>query len=281
MSDEMNYTPIMVQIDALPPLPESVMKLEELFTLGDPAPEKVVEVIETDPALTVNILSQANSAYYSFQREIVSIQQAYMLLGAARIRTMALDFARNRVFDIDLSPYGLSTAAFAELCRLQSNLAFHWIMGVDMRRAKHLIPLAFLMETGKILIAREVINQGRVEEFQKDLKEFASVGEVETLYTSMSTAQVNALVFKRWQLGETFTHCMQYLESDEQPPQELLFDVQALRIIRSAINVREILTEHACEKALQLARKASLDPQKLESSLDRVRKKRAEMESGA
>ncbi len=274
MSDAMNYTPLMVQIEALPPLPESVIKLEQLFAQGDPAPEKVITVIEEDPALTVNILSQANSAYYSFQREIVSIQQAYMLLGPARIRTMALDFARNRVFDIDLSPYHLTTSDFAELCRLQSELAFHWIMGVDMLRAKYLIPLAFLMETGKILIAREIIHQERVDAFQKDLKEFPSIAEVETLYVSMSTAQVNALIFKRWQLGETFTQCMQYLESEETPPQEIVFDIQALRVIQSAANIKDILSDRSCQNALTLAKRYGFDTEKLRGSLERVKKRK-------
>ena len=42
----MSYIPIIARIDSLPPLPESIVQIESLFSQGDPDIDQLVKIIE-------------------------------------------------------------------------------------------------------------------------------------------------------------------------------------------------------------------------------------------
>ena len=272
----LDHAPIMVQIDALPPLPESVARLEALFADGDPEPKEIVAVIEEDPALTANILAAANSAYYGFKNGVVTVHQALMLLGSGRIRAMALEFATKQSFNADLSPYGLTTAEFAKICKMQSELAFHWIMGEDPRKANTLIPLAFLAETGKLVIANELKRLGEAERFREDLNNMR-ISDAELIHVGLTTAQTDALIFKRWKLHESFVQITRWLDAeDKSPPQEYKDEVAMLRIIRIVVNVRNPLGEIPVKRALAMAEQAGFSPKRLQNGIRWLQEKMLE-----
>jgi HD-like signal output (HDOD) protein len=74
----------------LPTLPAYVLDLNVL--LGQPAVDlkKVGNVIRTDPSLTSQVLRLCNSALFGLRRRVMSIEQAAILLGTARLRTLVL-----------------------------------------------------------------------------------------------------------------------------------------------------------------------------------------------
>ena len=70
-------------IDNLPPLPETVMKLQQYVDSAgsDVQIDGVVDIISKDPLLTGDLLRLANSPYYGFSREISTLNQVVSLLG--------------------------------------------------------------------------------------------------------------------------------------------------------------------------------------------------------
>jgi HD-like signal output (HDOD) protein len=86
----------------LPTLPNYVMDLNAL--LGSPTVDlkKVGKVIRTDPSLSSQVLRLCNSALFGLRRRVLSIEQAAILLGTERLRTLVLtcslmQFAGKRV----------------------------------------------------------------------------------------------------------------------------------------------------------------------------------------
>ena len=84
----MSYIPLMARIDSLPPLPESVIEIEQLFLNEYPDINMLVDIITKDPSLTVDILSKVNAPLYGFSKTIISIVQAVTLFGAPQIRSI-------------------------------------------------------------------------------------------------------------------------------------------------------------------------------------------------
>lgn len=269
----MSYIPLIARVESLPPLPESVMEIEKLFAQGDPDIDKIVKLIESDPLLTTDILSKANAPYYGFSKTIVSILQAVTLFGTTQIRSLVLSASIERGFDVDLSPYGISTAQYSQISTLQSELIFQWYIGVDIDLARTLTPIAFLMEIGKILIAKDVIQNKKEKEFLNDLYLYKDIAYVENKYTMMTTAQINALIFKHLNLHESFYETMQYLDKEKEPPQTLKEMVQVLRIIRTAINVEEQLTDESIENALALIEEGLYNPETFKRAATRLKNK--------
>ena len=269
----MSYIPLVAKVESIPPLPESVLKIEQLFAQGDPEIKELVKIIESDPLLTADILAKTNSPFYGFSRKIVSVLQATTLFGPTQIRSLVLHSAIQRSFDVDISPYNISTNMFSQISAMQNEFFFQWYMGVDIDTAKKISPMAFLMEIGKILIAKEIIETDKTEDFITDLYSYQNIEYVENKYVHMTTAQINALIFEHLHLNEIFYEVMQYLDSDKEPPLELEKKVNALRIVQSAINVLEQLSDTSIERATEMVKEQGYDTEHFLRVVKRIRNK--------
>jgi putative nucleotidyltransferase with HDIG domain len=86
----------------LPTLPTYVLDLNALLSSPTVDLKKVGKVIRTDPSLSAQVLRLCNSALFGLRRRVLSIEQAAILLGTERLRTLVLtcsliQFAGKRV----------------------------------------------------------------------------------------------------------------------------------------------------------------------------------------
>ncbi len=61
--------------------------------------EKIGQLISQDPALTVRVLSIANSPFYGFSSEVSTISRAVTVLGTRQIRDIVMSMAATKAFD--------------------------------------------------------------------------------------------------------------------------------------------------------------------------------------
>ena len=269
----MAYIPLIARVDSLPPLPESVLQIESLYTQAEPEIDDIVKIIEADPSLTADILAKVNAPFYGFSKSIVAIRQAVTLFGSNQIRAIVLASSINRGFDIDLSPYDISTLEFSQISTIQSELMFQWYMGIDITIARNLTPIAFLMETGKILIAKDLLQNNKSEAFLADLLKYRDIAYVENMYTMMSTAQINALIFEHLNLNETFSECMKYLDNEQEIPDTMKEMVLALQAVRTAVNIQDQLSEYSVDNALKFLESNHLSTDSFKRVVKRLQNK--------
>src|ERR1700690_401694 len=77
----------------LPTLPSYLLDLNALLSSPAVDLKKVGKVIRTDPSLTAQVLRLCNSALFGLRRRVLSIEQAAVLLGRGRLRTLVLTCA--------------------------------------------------------------------------------------------------------------------------------------------------------------------------------------------
>lgn len=77
----------------LPTLPSYLMDLNALLSSPLVDLKKVAKVIRTDPSLSAQVLRLCNSALFGLRRRVLSIEQAAVLLGTERLRTLVLTCA--------------------------------------------------------------------------------------------------------------------------------------------------------------------------------------------
>ena len=269
----MSFASIIKRINSLPPLPQSVIKLEKLFASGEPDIKELVEVIEEDPVLTADILAKVNAPIYSFSKRVVSVMQAVTLFGSAKLRGLVLKSSFERNFEVDLSPYGISNQEFADISAMQSALMFQWYMGVDVARSKFMVPIAFLMETGKVVLAKEIVESSYSQQFYEVLSQSESIEEAEEMFADITSAEINALLFEHWSFDELFIVLMEYLDSDERIANEYRELVYALRVVRTAVNIREQLTNESILKAAAMVKSMGHDPVRFVNAAKRIKSK--------
>lgn len=111
-------------VEKMPAFPKSVQRILELTRDINCPPKELVMVIETDPVLTMKLLRILNSAYYSFSKQITSVNQSVVCLGLNTVKNLALSFAamgtlpQQNAAGFDMQRYLLHSLATASLARL-------------------------------------------------------------------------------------------------------------------------------------------------------------------
>jgi putative nucleotidyltransferase with HDIG domain len=94
----------------LPTLPTYVLDLNALLSNASVDLKKVGAVIRTDPSLSAQVLRLCNSALFGLRRRVISIEQAAVLLGTERLRTLVLacsimQFAGKHLSGVQLASF--------------------------------------------------------------------------------------------------------------------------------------------------------------------------------
>ena len=269
----MRFESIINRVKSIPPLPESVIRVEKFFARGDSDLNELVKIIKSDSVLTADLLALVNSPLYSFSKNIVSVHQAVTLFGMRSIRGFVLSTISKSSFKLDMSPYNITNQEFQYISSLQSIMIFQWYMSINIEQANLLIPIAFLMETGKIIIANEVSNSDYKGEFSRMIAEDDSISETERLFTGLSSAEVTALLFEHWNFNDSFVKIIKGSDNLSDIDEEYRSYSLALDIVKTAINIREVMTEDSIKSAIYKLEKNGLDVGKFKRTAQRMESK--------
>ncbi|RMH61094.1 MAG: HDOD domain-containing protein [Calditrichaeota bacterium] len=105
---EVNLPPIQIdseeqflQHHKLPVLPEIIQKLQKKIQDEDINITEISELVQSDPALSAQILKIVNSAYYSLKREVHNLKIAIAFLGINEIHRIILSLSVINTLSVD------------------------------------------------------------------------------------------------------------------------------------------------------------------------------------
>jgi len=263
---------ILKKIKQLPPLPESAMQIEAVYQDPDSSFNDMVKILEKDPLLTADILKAANSPLYGFSREINAISQAVGLFGMGTVRGFALASIVKKSFSLDLSPYGINNDMFSALSKKQHGLVTSWCIRKENRLLGVLSPAAFLVEIGKVLIAQQIISDGKQEEFRNALAELGDVEAAERQVVGVDTPEVSATIFKQWKFEEGLVdvigNCMspEKAETDNSKRAAAILDA-----VRTAVPINGVVTDASIAAAKEVIEKYDLNMEAFETAIENVK----------
>ncbi|MEA2099502.1 MAG: HDOD domain-containing protein [Campylobacterota bacterium] len=263
---------ILKKIKQLPPLPESAMQIEAVYQNPDSSFNDMVKILEKDPLLTADILKAANSPLYGFSREINAISQAVGLFGMGTVRGFALASVVKKSFTLDLSPYGISNDLFSSISKKQHGLVTSWCIRKENKLLGVLSPAAFLVEIGKVLIAQQIIADGKQEEFKEALANLGSVEEAERAVVGADTPEVSATIFAQWKFEEGLVdvigNCMtpQNAKTDDTKRASAI-----LNAVRVVISSNGSVTDDSIAEAKKIVEKYELNMEAFETALENLK----------
>ncbi|MBW7886741.1 MAG: HDOD domain-containing protein [Bacteroidetes bacterium] len=165
----------------------------------DKAAQKIVQMIETDAALTTRILSAANSSYYGIAEDVTTVQRAVMLLGFKEISQLILLFemrqrlllfsGEQKEFLTRLWKHGVSTAMIARFMAVY----------VDQPSSGVEFTAGLLHDIGKLVLAQNfsesltLVQRMVVELGMKDV-------EAELQSLAINHCEIGALLTEKWAL---------------------------------------------------------------------------------
>ncbi len=257
----MNFEAIVSTIDSLPPLLDTTLIINKLYADGDENIDmkKLVIALESDALLCVNILKIVNSPLYSLSQQIISIRQAITLLGTQKIYGLALSYSISNIVRANIRPYGVTNSVFNDISHLQSRLVLQWFSKVDAKTARYLSPLALIMESGKLILAKEIVKVSQIKEFNLGLSMSKNISQYENDIFGTSSYYVSGLLFDHWNLSPRYIDILKSLDFEYESKIKIDVYVDILDIVRTAVNVQNILNEESITKASEMVEELGLN----------------------
>ena len=262
---------ILKKIKQLPPLPESAMQIEAVYQNPDSSFNDMVKILEKDPLLTADILKAANSPLYGFSREINAISQAVGLFGMGTVRGFALASIVKKSFNLDLSAYGISNDMFSALSKKQHGLMTAWCLRKENRLLGVLSPAAFLVEIGKVLIAQQIMTDGKEEAFRDALSNLQDVEAAEREVVGVDTPEVSATIFAQWKFEEGLVDVIRNCQNPENAAEEDKRPARILHVVRVAVPINGTVTDASVAAAKELIEKYDLDMESFDTAIENAR----------
>ncbi len=259
---------IINSIKSLPPLSKTILDVNKVYADENSSIHDLAKAIEPDPMIVANLLKAANSPLYGFGREIRNAAQAVSLFGMSMTRNIALGNSVRKLLNVDMQPYGITSEKFAEVSSKQATLMLNWYKKVDRQKAEKLYLAAFLQETGKILIASDIIQEDETMSFSSEIDMSMNLAQVEKTYVDVTSSEVTAKVFEHWGFDSEFIEMIHYADNPKAAPEDVREYSMALNIVKTALPINKPLNEQAINFALKKASDAGYDHEQLEDSID-------------
>lgn len=259
---------IIDSIKSLPPLSKTIEDVNALYAREDSSIADMAKAIESDPMIVANILKTANSPLYGFGKEIQNVSQAVNLFGMGMTRSIVVGNSIKKLLNVDMQPYGITSEKFAVISSLQASLMLSWYGKINKQKAAKLYLAAFLQETGKIIIASDVMQEDETISFFSEAELSNDLAQVEKAYVDVTSSEVTAQVFEHWGFDSEFIDIIRYADSPLSAPQEIQEYCTILNIIKTIIPVNKPLSEMAINFGLKKASDAGFDQELLKTAVD-------------
>ncbi|MDZ4202533.1 MAG: HDOD domain-containing protein [Gallionella sp.] len=203
-------------VEKMPAFPKSVQRVLELTRDINCSPKELVEVIEKDPVMTMKLLRALNSAYYSFPRQITSVNQSVVYLGLNTVKNMALSFAaigalpENNAAGFDMQRYLMHSLLTASLARMVCQK-----FQVEEADSGDCYLTGLLHDFGKVVFAQFMPQEFRLA-LDKSARENISLQQAELETIGADHTLVGAMLVDRWQFpSDISSHIRNHHQASE------------------------------------------------------------------
>jgi len=207
-------------LEHLPPVPDVVHKLQDLYYLDAYNAKDIEDIIKQDPNLVADILRIANSPLYEFSREIVDIRQAIVLFGLEKVIEFALASFVEGLGHIDLSLYGIDERQFLTSAKHKSEVAQKLVRNKKDRLLAS--NTAFLADVSKVIIAQFAHQKG-LELPVKPTMVFNEVDDIERECLGFDSIEISAMMFEKWHFDPAMVDLLRSFKERADEVQRALF----------------------------------------------------------
>ncbi|BCD60419.1 MULTISPECIES: HDOD domain-containing protein [unclassified Nitratiruptor] len=210
---------ILQKIEQLPPIPNVVTELQNLYYSDMYNASDIEQVINKDPNLVVDILKTANSPYYGFPREIHDIRQAVVLFGLDQIIEFALASTVEHMLQFNLDFYGINANQFMKMSVLKSNIAKEL---VPVKKDKFLVATtAFLCDVSKIVLSNYALEH-KIEPIS-DPERLNVLDTIEKERIGDDSIEVAVVMFEKWNFSVEMITLLKQFKTGQKTNERALF----------------------------------------------------------
>ena len=263
----MKIEDVLRRVESLPPLPRTIVLIEEYRRDNEKEIDKLHYIISKDALIVTNLLRIANSAMFGFRSKIETPLRAISLLGINFTIFIATSTSSQKVLVNSLSPYGLTNDTFMNSSNMASVLASLWLEKIDEKLKDEIILPALLLDIGKFILSDLIVSEHLDKEFKIKIDEGIAIEDLEKEYFGFTSSFVTAKIFKHWRLNPNLVTSIEFVDDLENAPEEFKEKAKILDVIKTATCIKEPLSNNSIKKALEKANKYGFDTKILENAI--------------
>lgn len=262
-----NY--ISKKIDALPPLPKTVIDLQNFKRKDVQEINELLTILEKDPLIMATLLKVANSAMFGFRHKVETTKKAVELIGVNFTLSIAFGSAVKSTLNTNLDAYGMTSDQFMDLANMSSNILNKWVGAWDYKLKEELLLAVFLQETGQFVLS-DLAKEYKVTTsfFEAIKKDCIKISAIEKQFFTMTSAEVTASIFEQWKLNEDLIEVIRAVNDISKCNPKYLKQAQILSVIKVLCNPVEPLSSKAVEQSIEMAKNFKLDVKSLEKAIE-------------
>lgn len=262
---------LLEKIEQIPMLPETVQKVEAVYNDQNSGISDIVAAIKDDPIITAYILKTANSPLYGLSRTVTDVSQAVSLLGRDAVRTFVIASAANSCMDIDLTPYGMTPANYIARAQMQNALVTKWVSKVDRSLLGNLSLASFLLELGKVVISRYLIEAHQSQMLSDAIKNGKDIKKTEIELCGSKSEDVTATLFFKWNFNPDLVHLIRFAnEPEDASDPETQEMAKFLKVAKEAITLDGTITDETLKNAHSLLEEYGMEQNIFDETVDRI-----------
>lgn len=262
---------ILEKIDNLPPLPQTIIEIEEFRKKSNKEAEDLLKIIEKDALIISTLLKVSNSAMFGFRSKVETPSRIISLLGINFTIFIAINETVQNILKTDLEPYEITSDEFMQASTISSILANLWLSKIDNQLKEDILLPVLLQETGKFILSELLIVKNKSEEFINLNQTNREIADIEKELIGITTSKVTAEIFKHWKLSEKLIDIIEFVDDINNCKHEYKKHAQILDVIKTACNPKELVTPKSIEKALKKAINYQLNSPHLVDALETLR----------
>lgn len=263
----MKIEDVLRRVESLPPLPRTIVLIEEYRRDNEKEIDKLHNIISKDALIVTNLLRIANSAMFGFRSKIETPLRAISLLGINFTISIAISTSSQKILVNSLSPYGLTNDTFMNSSNMASVLASLWLEKIDEKLKDEIILPALLLDIGKFILSDLIVSEHLDKEFKIKIDEGIAIEDLEKEYFGFTSSFVTAKIFKHWRLNTNLVTSIEFVDDLENAPEEFKEKAKILDVIKTATCIKEPLSNNSIKKALEKAKKYGFDTKILENAI--------------
>lgn len=252
-------TNILNKIDSLPPLPKTIIEVEEFRKKPNKEIADLLKIIEKDALIVSTLLKISNSAMFGFRSRVETPARAVSLLGINFTISIAIAGTVQNLLKSDLEPYGVNVNDFMKASNTASILANLWLSKIDLALKEEIVLPALLQETGKFILADYIKQENLSETFRGKVDSGELIEDVERNLLGITTSQVTAQIFRHWKLSDKLVNMIENVDNISNVSDEYKKQTQLLEVIKTAAYIKNPLSDENVKKAIEKASKYKLD----------------------
>ena len=180
-------------------LPQSLYQILNEVDKEDFSPQRLAEIIKTDPALTARILSLANSTFYQRFAKTTTVNQAVSVLGVSTVKFLALSSSvlkpeliekNSVIYPKDFFIYVLLNAATAESLARE----------LKLKASEEMFIIGLLNDIGLIFLVHHYPSEYRQVLSLKGKVDSLSQAEIKIM--GIDHYEISHLLAQKWHLPE-------------------------------------------------------------------------------